>query len=187
MGSDSIPQNSFGWEYKPRSGLCTHAFYHTDLKDPDIHVLDGCMRATKTHQACTMKTEWDYLSGWIEKKRSHTQRSHPKWWTPEIQLGTQKKIFIITIMTLIVICQYYHHYSPHSDAYLCDKVPHPCRRPVCDGQEILLGDGRLRPRPADLGRGKLWVGLQGRLLNRPAYLFALIHLFSLLSGGRGWG
>ena len=36
------------------------------------------------------KTECDYLNGWI-KKRSHTQKSHPKWWTPEIQLGNGKK------------------------------------------------------------------------------------------------
>ena len=32
------------------------------------------------------KTECDYLYGWI-KKRPHTQKSHPKWWTPEIWLG----------------------------------------------------------------------------------------------------
>ena len=41
MGSDSIPYNSFGREYKPGSGLCTHAFYNSDSKDPDIHVVDG--------------------------------------------------------------------------------------------------------------------------------------------------
>ena len=37
----SFPQNSFGLEYKPRSSVCSHAFHHTDSKDPDIHVLDG--------------------------------------------------------------------------------------------------------------------------------------------------
>ena len=42
------------------------------------------------------KMKWDYLDGWIKKKtnkqkRSHTQKSHPKWWTPETKLGTQKK------------------------------------------------------------------------------------------------
>ena len=36
-----FPQNSFGWEYKPRSSLCTHAFHRTDSKDPDVHVLAG--------------------------------------------------------------------------------------------------------------------------------------------------
>ena len=29
------------------------------------------------------KTECDYLNGWI-KNRSHTQKSHPQRWTPEI-------------------------------------------------------------------------------------------------------
>ena len=42
-----FPQNSFGWEYKPRSSLRTHAFHRTDSKDPDVHVLDGWMPATK--------------------------------------------------------------------------------------------------------------------------------------------
>ena len=46
--------DSFRREYKPRSSLCTHAFHRTDSKDPDIHVLDGWMPATKTHQACTI-------------------------------------------------------------------------------------------------------------------------------------
>ena len=33
IGSNSIPpKNSFGWEYKPRSSLCTHAFHRTDSK-----------------------------------------------------------------------------------------------------------------------------------------------------------
>ena len=38
------------------------------------------------HCLCTsisMKTECDYLNGWIEK-RSRTQKSHPEWWTLEI-------------------------------------------------------------------------------------------------------
>ena len=34
-------QNSFGGEYQPRSGLCTHSFHRTDFKDPDVHVLGG--------------------------------------------------------------------------------------------------------------------------------------------------
>ena len=40
-----FPKKSFGWEYKPRSSLGTHAFHHTDYKDPDIHVLDAWMPA----------------------------------------------------------------------------------------------------------------------------------------------
>ena len=52
-----FPQNSFGWEYKPRSGFYTLAFHCMDSKDPDIHVLDGWMLATKTHPACTIREE----------------------------------------------------------------------------------------------------------------------------------
>ena len=86
-----FPPKSFGWAYKPRSGLRTHAFHRTDSKHPDIHVLDRWMQQQKhTHHAPSTKSECDYLYSWIEK-RSHTQKSHPKWWTPEMQLGTQKK------------------------------------------------------------------------------------------------
>ena len=89
MGSDSIPPK-LGWEYKPRSGLCTHAFHGMDSKDPDIYVLDRWMPATKTQHAQSTKTEYDYLNDWI-KKRSHTQKSHPKSWTSEIKLGNAEE------------------------------------------------------------------------------------------------
>ena len=56
-----FPKNSFGWEYKPRSSLRTHAFHRTDSKDPDIHVLDGWMLATKTHPACTIRKDGMWL------------------------------------------------------------------------------------------------------------------------------
>ena len=82
-----FPHNSFGWEYKPRSSLCTHAFHHTDSIDPDIHVLDGWMPATKTHATCTIHEDGmcgDYLNGWIEQKWSHTQKSHRNWWTQRL-------------------------------------------------------------------------------------------------------
>ena len=87
-----FPQNSFGWEYKPRSSLCTHAFHRTDSKDPDVHVLDGWMPATKKHtqHSPSTKTECDYLNGWI-KKRSHTQKSHPKMVNPRDIAGERKK------------------------------------------------------------------------------------------------
>ena len=83
MDSDSIPPNSFGWEYKPRSSLRTHALHRTDSKDPDVHVLDRRMPATKTHPACTIHEDWMWLPQWLDYKRPHTQKSHPKWWTPE--------------------------------------------------------------------------------------------------------
>ena len=56
-----FPQNSFGWEYKPRSSLCTQAFHCTDSKDPDVHVLDGWMPATKTHPAHTIHEDGMWL------------------------------------------------------------------------------------------------------------------------------
>ena len=55
------PKNSFGWEYKPRSSLCIHAFHRTDSKDPDVHVLDGWMPATKTHPARTIHEDGMWL------------------------------------------------------------------------------------------------------------------------------
>ena len=62
--------------------MCTQAFHRTDSKDPDIHILDGWMAETKhTQHKPSTETECDYLNGWI-KKRSHMQKSHPKWWTP---------------------------------------------------------------------------------------------------------
>ena len=61
-----FPQNSFGWEYKPRSSLCTHAFHRTDSKDPDVHVLDGWMPATKTHPAQTIHEDGMWLPQWLD-------------------------------------------------------------------------------------------------------------------------
>ena len=61
-----FPPNSFGWECKPRSSLCTHAFHHMDSKDPDIYVLDGWMLATKTHPACTIHKDRMWLLPWLD-------------------------------------------------------------------------------------------------------------------------
>ena len=46
--------------------------------------------AHASYTVSSTKTESDYFNGRI-KKQPHTQKSHPKWWTPEIQPGTQKK------------------------------------------------------------------------------------------------
>ena len=59
-------KNSFGWDYKLRSSLCTPAFHHTHSKDPDIHVLDGWMPATKTHPACTIHEDGMWLPQWLD-------------------------------------------------------------------------------------------------------------------------
>ena len=64
MSSDSIPSNSFRWEYKRRSSLSRHAFHRMDSKDPDIHVLDRWMPATKRHRACTIHKDGMWLPLW---------------------------------------------------------------------------------------------------------------------------
>ena len=61
-----FPQNSLGWEYTPRSNLCTLAFHRTDSNDPDIHVLDGWMPATKRHAACTIHEGGMWLPLWLD-------------------------------------------------------------------------------------------------------------------------
>ena len=63
-----FPQNSFGWEYKPRSSLFTHAFHCTASKDPDIHVQDWWMTATKTHPACTIHEHGMWLPLWVTQR-----------------------------------------------------------------------------------------------------------------------
>ena len=71
-----FPQDSFGLEFKPRCSLCTHAFHHTDSKDPDICVLDGWMLATKHNQLARFtKREHDYLYGWMIKTVTYAKIS----------------------------------------------------------------------------------------------------------------
>ena len=84
MGPGSIPWNSFGWECKSRSGLCTHACHGMDLKDPDIHVLDGWMLATKTHPARTIQnvTMVGLKNGYTYKNL--TQSGEPQRYTWKI-------------------------------------------------------------------------------------------------------
>ena len=49
-----------------------------------------CRQQKHTQHAPSTKTECDYLSGWI-KKRSHTQKSHPKVVNPRDIAGERKK------------------------------------------------------------------------------------------------
>ena len=49
-----------------------------------------CWQQKHIQHATSTKTECDYLYGWI-RKWWQTQKCHPKWWTPEIKLGRQKK------------------------------------------------------------------------------------------------
>ena len=83
----SHPKNPFGWEYKPRSSVCTHAFHRADTEDPDTHVLDGWMLAAKTpSKHPSIKTECGYLYGW-NRKGSHTQISDRKLLTQRYSWG----------------------------------------------------------------------------------------------------
>ena len=59
--------HSFEWACKPRSSLCTHAFHRMDSKDPDIHVLERWMLATKTHPACTIHKDGMWILLWKSK------------------------------------------------------------------------------------------------------------------------
>ena len=43
--------------------------HHTDSKDPDIHVIDGWMPATKTHPACTFYENGMWLTLWLDYKK----------------------------------------------------------------------------------------------------------------------
>ena len=64
-----------------------------DPKDPDIHVPDGWMPAKKPHTPSMHHPRKQNMTTSMVglKKRSHAQKSHQKWWTPEIKLGMQKK------------------------------------------------------------------------------------------------
>ena len=91
MGSDSIPQKLFQILYKPRSSQCTHAFHHTDSKDPDIHVPDGWMPATKTQPACTIHEDGMWLPLWQDYKRVTHAKISPKMVNPRGKLGNAEE------------------------------------------------------------------------------------------------
>ena len=59
---NSIPPKTPSDEsINPGSSLYIHAFHRTDSKDPDVHVLDGWMPATKTHPARTIHEDGMWL------------------------------------------------------------------------------------------------------------------------------
>ena len=77
--------------------------------------------------APSTKTECDYLYGWIKK----TLTSRPKWWSPELWLGTQKKrqcpdwlsaCFCLGEITSLV--------------YSCTAHHHPWRTPACCSRDV---------------------------------------------------
>ena len=116
-----FPQNSFGWEYKPRSSLWTHALHYMDSKDltcptwmnasdnntPSMHyarrwnvttsmvgLRNGHIRKSLTQNGEPQRSSW----GTLEKKNGEPQRScwetHKKKKNGEPQRscwGTQKR------------------------------------------------------------------------------------------------
>ena len=85
-----LPQNFFGWEYKPRS---SHAFHRTHSRDPYIHVIDGWMPATKTHPSCTIHKDGMWLPQWLDWKTDTYAKSSPQNGGPQrCSWGTQKNI-----------------------------------------------------------------------------------------------
>ena len=50
-----------------------------------------CRQQKHTLHETSTKTECDYLNGWIKKKRSHTQKSHPKVVNPRDIAGERTK------------------------------------------------------------------------------------------------
>ena len=94
------PDTSFKWDllnegngagiaqlvvYKPRSSLCTHAFHRTDSKDPDVHVLDGWMPATKNTPSTHHPRRRNVTTLMVGLKNGHIRKNlTQKWWTPEI-------------------------------------------------------------------------------------------------------
>ena len=63
-----------------------------------------------TQYASSVKTECDYLYGWIKYKNKQTNKKSQsqKWWTPEIELGTQKKKKKKSVV-FSPTCSDYHH------------------------------------------------------------------------------
>ena len=66
-----FPKTSFRWDCKPRSSLCTHAFHRTDWKDPNIHVLDGWMPATKNTPSMHHLQRWNVTTSMVALEYSH--------------------------------------------------------------------------------------------------------------------
>ena len=87
----AFPQNSFGWEHKPRSSLCTHAFHRTDSKDPDIHVLNGWVLATKTQPAHTIHKDRMWLPHWFDLKTVTYAKILPKMMNPGDITGERRR------------------------------------------------------------------------------------------------
>ena len=116
-----FPQNSFRWEYKPRSSLCTHAFHRTDSKDPNIDVLE-CQQQKYTQHAPSMKMQCDSLYGWI-KKCSHNAQISPKMVNPRDIAGNAAGSRVELVKSLVSLDREEPGVMPVSQALKVDTWP----------------------------------------------------------------
>ena len=62
-----------------------NAFHRTDSKDPDVHVLDGWMPATKNTPSTHHPRRRNVTTLMVGLKNGHIRKNlTQKWWTPEI-------------------------------------------------------------------------------------------------------
>ena len=92
MGSNSIPPKTLSNESIIRGLVCAHMHFiaRTQKILTFMSWTGECRQQKHTQQAPSTKTECDYLNGWI-KKRSHTQKSHPKVVNPRDIAGEREK------------------------------------------------------------------------------------------------
>ena len=92
MGSNSIPPKTPSDESINPGLVCAHMHFITRTQKilTFMSKTGECRQQKHTQHAPSTKTECDYLNGWI-KKRSHTQKSHPKVVNPRDIAGERKK------------------------------------------------------------------------------------------------
>ena len=93
MASNSIPPKKTHSDESINRGLvCAHMHFiaRTQKILTFMSETGECRQQKHTQHAPSTKTECDYLNGWI-KKRSHTQKSHPKVVNPRDIAGERKK------------------------------------------------------------------------------------------------
>ena len=96
-----FPQNSFRWEYKSRSSLCTHAFHRWDWRIMTFMSWTGeCWKQKHTQHAPSVKTECDYLSGGFKNGHIHkdlTQNGEPQRYSCGTQAGWISPVLVLKV------------------------------------------------------------------------------------------
>ena len=92
MGSNSIPPKTLSDESINRGLVCAHMHFiaRTRRIVTFMSLTGECRQQIHTQHAPSVKTECDYLNGWI-KKWSHTQKSHPKMVNTRDITGERRK------------------------------------------------------------------------------------------------